>query len=213
MDHIKGDEIVSGNPEHCINLLQILQQISQASMMQDGEESANDQKDMNKSNMLEDEEASPIGNQASEQRNGKRAPSGPDSSDNELMEMNQQLPNKELFEEDVEEKQQLVDNLDDMMQGRGNMRADKVGDVIGNELDIEFDEDIQDNLLGRRTGESSQEKDEMVDVEDVNIIVDGDQEFEDEDGSDRNLNRKTDNMADYNHEMENKLKNLQIIDD
>jgi len=31
------------------------------------------------------------------------------------MEMNQQLPNKELFEEDVEEKQQLVDNLDDMM--------------------------------------------------------------------------------------------------
>ena len=31
-------------------------------MMQDGEESANDQKDMDKSNMLEDEEASPIGN-------------------------------------------------------------------------------------------------------------------------------------------------------
>jgi hypothetical protein len=25
MDHIKGEEIVSGNPEHCINLLQILQ--------------------------------------------------------------------------------------------------------------------------------------------------------------------------------------------
>ena len=25
MDHIKGDEIVGGNPEHCINLLQILQ--------------------------------------------------------------------------------------------------------------------------------------------------------------------------------------------
>ena len=51
----------------------------------------------------------------------------------------------------------------------------------------------------------------MVDVEDVNIIVDGDQEFEEEDGSDRNLNRKTDNMQDY--ELENKLKNLQIIDD
>lgn len=31
-------------------------------MMQDGEESANDQKGMDKSNMLEDEEASPIGN-------------------------------------------------------------------------------------------------------------------------------------------------------
>lgn len=86
------------------------------------------------------------------------------------------------------------------------MRADKVGDVIGNELDIEFDEEIQDNILGRRTGESSQEKEEMVDVEDVNIIVDGDQEFEEEDGSDRNLNRKTDNMQDY--ELENKLKNL-----
>ena len=53
----------------------------------------------------------------------------------------------------------------------------------------------------------------MVDVEDVNIIVDGDQEFEDEDGSDRNLNRKTDNMADYDDDMETKLKNLQIIDD
>ena len=30
-------------------------------MMQDDQESANTQKDMNKSNMLEDEEASPIG--------------------------------------------------------------------------------------------------------------------------------------------------------
>jgi len=39
MSHIRGDEIVNGNPEHCINLLQILQQISSASMMQD-EESA-----------------------------------------------------------------------------------------------------------------------------------------------------------------------------
>ena len=91
------------------------------------------------------------------------------------------------------------------------MRADKVGDAIGNELDIEFDEEIQENLHGRRTGGSSQEKEEVVDPEDVNIIVDGDdgeeQEFED-DGSDpeeRNLNRKTDNMANYNEE---KLKNL-----
>lgn len=25
MSHIRGDEIVNGNPEHCINLLQILQ--------------------------------------------------------------------------------------------------------------------------------------------------------------------------------------------
>jgi hypothetical protein len=53
-----------------------------------------------------------------------------------------------------------VDNLEDMMHQapRGsNMRADKVGDVIGNELDIEFDEEIQDNILGRRTGGSSAE--------------------------------------------------------
>lgn len=35
MSHIRGDEIVNGNPEHCINLLQILQQIS---MMQDDSE-------------------------------------------------------------------------------------------------------------------------------------------------------------------------------
>ena len=35
MGHIRGDEIINGNPEHCINLLQILQQISSASMMQD----------------------------------------------------------------------------------------------------------------------------------------------------------------------------------
>jgi hypothetical protein len=37
MSHIRGDEIVNGNPEHCINLLQILQQISSASMIQDEE--------------------------------------------------------------------------------------------------------------------------------------------------------------------------------
>jgi hypothetical protein len=59
MDHIKGDEIVSGNPEHCINLLQILQQISQASMMQDGDESGQDKQ--NDSKMLESDDASPIG--------------------------------------------------------------------------------------------------------------------------------------------------------
>lgn len=28
LSHIKGDEIVSGNPEHCINLLQLVQEIS-----------------------------------------------------------------------------------------------------------------------------------------------------------------------------------------
>ena len=34
MSHIKGEAIVSGNAEHCINLLQILQQISAAAMAQ-----------------------------------------------------------------------------------------------------------------------------------------------------------------------------------
>lgn len=28
LSHIKGDEIVNGNPEHCINLLQLVQEIS-----------------------------------------------------------------------------------------------------------------------------------------------------------------------------------------
>jgi hypothetical protein len=28
LSHIKGEEIVSGNPEHCINLLQLVQEIA-----------------------------------------------------------------------------------------------------------------------------------------------------------------------------------------
>ena len=28
LSHIKGEEIVGGNPEHCINLLQLVQEIS-----------------------------------------------------------------------------------------------------------------------------------------------------------------------------------------
>jgi hypothetical protein len=28
LSHIKGEEIVHGNPEHCINLLQLVQEIS-----------------------------------------------------------------------------------------------------------------------------------------------------------------------------------------
>lgn len=28
LSHIKGEEIVNGNPEHCINLLQLVQEIS-----------------------------------------------------------------------------------------------------------------------------------------------------------------------------------------
>lgn len=187
-------------------------------MMQDDNESAENKNQQNESNMLESEgSASPIDNQ-SDPMARQRAASGPDSSDNDLMEINEQLPNGQmrqkanLFdneEDDSDDKQQLVDNLEDMMHQapRGsNMRADRVGDVIGNELDIEFDEEIQDNIQGRRTGGSSAEQkdddDEIVDPDDVNIIVDGDQDYEEEDQSDaeeddRNLNRKTDNMADY----------------
>jgi hypothetical protein len=84
-------------------------------MMQDGDESAQDKKDRTNSKMLESDGASPIGNE-SDNRGGKRAASGPDSSDNDLMEINQQLPNgkrqqsnQNLFdnedEEDYEDKQ------------------------------------------------------------------------------------------------------------
>ena len=43
-------------------------------------------------------------------------------------------------------------NLKDHQYGRQhkNLGADKVGDVIGQELDVEFDEDIQDNLQNRQ---------------------------------------------------------------
>jgi len=37
LSHIKGEEIVSGNPEHCINLLQLVQEIS---VMLDGRQEA-----------------------------------------------------------------------------------------------------------------------------------------------------------------------------
>ena len=107
-----------------------------------------------------------------------------------------------------------------------NVRVDKVGDVIGQELDIEFDDEIQGNLHnlhGRASGGSSgqdekhqvmndpnadmeygQNDDEVVDPNDVNIdgIEDedwqmGEDEDEDDDGSGgRELNRQTDNMAD-----------------
>ena len=73
----------------------------------------------------------------------------------------------------------MLDNIDDMIdiddikfeQGEdesgqkrngGQVRADKVGDVLGQELDIEFDDDIKDNLQnmqGRRTGGSSGQPD------------------------------------------------------
>lgn len=45
MNHIRGEEIVNGNPEHCINLLQILQQISSASMMQEDDDDEDEKDD------------------------------------------------------------------------------------------------------------------------------------------------------------------------
>ena len=59
MSHIRGDEIVNGNADHCINLLQILQQISQVNMMQGEEESEN--------------QASQVNNSASQQNQGKES--------------------------------------------------------------------------------------------------------------------------------------------
>ena len=74
MGHIRGDEIINGNPEHCINLLQILQQISSASMMQDasgdGEESSGVKAAKDKSH--EDIESALKGLEA-EQRQSERA--------------------------------------------------------------------------------------------------------------------------------------------
>ena len=37
LGHIKGDEIVSGNPEHCINLLQLAKEISSMMASSQGE--------------------------------------------------------------------------------------------------------------------------------------------------------------------------------
>jgi hypothetical protein len=59
-------------------------------MMQDDNDESADQKiqlNQNESNMLESEDASPIGNQ-SDPRARQRGASGLDSSDNELMEIN-----------------------------------------------------------------------------------------------------------------------------
>lgn len=40
LSHIKGEEIVNGNPEHCINLLQLVQEI--ASMLDGQQDSQQD---------------------------------------------------------------------------------------------------------------------------------------------------------------------------
>lgn len=75
MGHIRGDEIINGNPEHCINLLQILQQISSASMMQDasgdGEEQSSSGVKAAKDKSHEDIESALKGLEA-EQRQSER---------------------------------------------------------------------------------------------------------------------------------------------
>ena len=61
LSHIRGEEIVSGNPEHCINLLQLAKEISY--MMQGKQESnsmaqIDDQQDLRQrlDNDLDDED-------------------------------------------------------------------------------------------------------------------------------------------------------------
>ena len=41
LSHIRGDEIVSGNPEHCINLLQLVLEIS--NMLENKQEGAGEE--------------------------------------------------------------------------------------------------------------------------------------------------------------------------
>jgi hypothetical protein len=41
LSHIKGEEIVNGNPEHCINLLQLVQEISVMLGKEEGSDLAN----------------------------------------------------------------------------------------------------------------------------------------------------------------------------
>lgn len=128
MSHISGDEIVNGNPEHCINLLQILQQISSASMMQDDES--------------EKQESS---NQQRQMRSPPKS-GGKSSSKKRTGEMN------ELFAGDSNgNKQQLLDNLDDDRVGEienlsqqldiefdGELgRDDDDGEVDHNEVDLD----------------------------------------------------------------------------
>lgn len=151
MSHINGEEIVKGNPKHVIDLLQILQQISEVSRLQDesgNELSAGGQDGRVGGSAGSDRRGagtgsndSPVGVSKIDARDngaGKRAASGPDSSDNELMELNKHLPqgegagqqhgrspdadsgNNNLFgdlddDEDGagQDKQQFLDNLDD----------------------------------------------------------------------------------------------------
>ena len=54
LSHIKGTEIVNGNPEHCINLMQLVQEISLMLGKEEGSEFAN----LNQDETEEEEEES-----------------------------------------------------------------------------------------------------------------------------------------------------------
>ena len=55
LSHIRGEEIVTGNPEHCINLLQLVQEISL--MMNEKKDGGDAEGGAVDPNMAEDEEA------------------------------------------------------------------------------------------------------------------------------------------------------------
>lgn len=194
MNHIRGEEIVSGNPEHCINLLQILQQISSASMMQEDDSDDQDPeleelRKQAKNAQLSSNGASPgksANSSSPDAMGGKPESAGKmnlagKGKDSKKVKGSQGGSSRggaqanDLFggldgeddAEDDDDKQQFLDNIDDFIDindinmenaedlgqkrvnDRGqkrmndiNVRADKVGDVLGQELDIEFDDDI-----------------------------------------------------------------------
>ena len=138
-------------------------------------------------------------------------------------------------------KHQFLDNFDeeyeidlnygeqetDQKHGPSKLGADKVGDVIGQELDIEFDEDIQENIDMMRgderasgTGSSNiqakkqqavnEEEDDVIDPSQVKLIDEG--EDYGQEGDDKNLNRQTDNMADIQKSSEDNKQSPQMLD-
>ena len=72
LSHIRGQEIVEGNPEHCINLLQLVDEIS--GMLQNKESQEQSHKDSSGMKMdQEDDEAEVVreGKQRSSQKKGR----------------------------------------------------------------------------------------------------------------------------------------------
>ena len=143
MNHIRGEEIVNGNPEHCINLLQILQQISSASMMQeddddededDGKEGELEElKNRGKSGQTSSQNMSPgkngsssspdaMGSKQGESAGNKKVPKQGDSNKHkEGQGGSGRAGANDLFgglddgNEHGENKQQFLDNFDDFI--------------------------------------------------------------------------------------------------